>query len=110
MINKYLKYMQEDYTVRNITFPFSEQKNIRDRLKKHLPVYTIRVDKEYNKYHYGDFVKTTWGAILEVIEVIKLKSIKNYIHYNELDQKTKKNLLKYNKLESIKLIYRKGSW
>jgi hypothetical protein len=54
-----------------ITFPKNEWADIQKRLNENEIVYTIRVDKEYEKYSIGDTLVTEWNTKIKILSVKK---------------------------------------
>jgi len=107
MLNEYLGYIQES-VYKLITFPKTEHAAIKQRFQTRNPVYTVRVDKEYDQYKAGEILETEWGSLVKVVSVEKIKDIKKYKYFNELTFKQVKFLKKYNKLDIVELTYVRG--
>jgi len=97
MLSNYLEFIQNKL----ITFPNNEHKDIKDRLLKNLPVHSIRVDKEYNKYRPGQIYKTQFGIPIKITKVNKLTNINQYIFFKHLTTAQKNYLKRFNKIDHI---------
>ena len=87
--------------IKIMSFPKEEIPIIRKELMKGKIQSTVRVGKEYNKYHEGEVYRFDSKILIEIIEVIKAKSIEEYKYYSELSETKKKYLSKFNKLDFI---------
>jgi len=101
MLSEYLNYIQENNNIETITFPKDEWNSVKRRLNEGKKVHSIRVDKEYGKYKLGQIYKTEWGQLVKVIGIKRLKSINEYLYFNELTPEQSEYLKNKNKLEHI---------
>lgn len=71
-----------------IYLPQKEEAKIKNILEERDKFYTIVIASEYGKYRKGDYVKTSWGQRLIVIDTKIMKDFemfkKEYIHHPEL--------------------------
>lgn len=86
-----------------MTFPKDEHKEIFKRTNNNLPFYTIRVDKEFNKYYKNQIVDSDLGIKLKIIDFKTINSIKEYQFFEYLSPPQQKYLEKFNKLNIITL-------
>ena len=86
-----------------ITFPKNEWVSIKKRLNSGKIVYTIRVYAERHKYLENNIYQTEWGAPVQIISVIEIKSINDYQFKEYLNDKMKNDIGGARKLEVITL-------
>lgn len=98
-----MKSILEFVNQKHITFPKDEHKTILKGLETKNYFYTIRVDKEYNKYHIGDILNSDIGVKLKVLDVKNIKDIKEYQFYEYLTPSMIEYLTQFKKLNVIKL-------
>jgi hypothetical protein len=91
-----------------ITFPKNEWIDIKTRLDENKIVYTIRVDKECNKYKEGDILMTEWKSKVRILSVKKLSGgikelEKEYQFYNQLNNEMIIEISPFMEIEIISL-------
>ena len=89
-----------------ITFPKDEWEDIRRRLDNNQVVWTIRVDKEYEKFKVGDVLDTEWNEKIEILSVKKINNgikelEKEYQFFDKLTGEMLEELKPYNAMEII---------
>jgi len=97
-LNDYLNILFES----KIDFPKNEYISIKKDLKENKIVNSIRVDKEYNQYKKGQIYSTPFKFNIIIVDVIKLKNIKEYKYFKSLSNTQIAYLEKFDKLDWIK--------
>ena len=82
-----LKEIRQMLPVVNMPFPKSEWDSLKKRLKKRLPIYTTRIQKEQDKYKKGMKVTVSfWPKPLTIKEVKTYTYIDDHPFYDHLTQ------------------------
>ena len=96
--------------MRLIYFPQKEEAKIKNMLVEREKFYTIVIASELGKYRKGDYVKTSWGQRLIVIDTKIMKDFETFkkeiVHYPDLkdtDLAEIKQAFTHKKIEIIEL-------
>ncbi len=91
--------------MKHITFPEDEESKIEQNLRDNGEVWTIRVSKEYGKYHLGEILGSIFGNLV-VEKIFKIDGgidelREKYIYFSEIEQSDVKVLERYEKMNVI---------
>ena len=85
--------------IKQIDFPIEEIKQLKNKSR----IITTRVSQEYNRYHQGDILKTSWEKCYIVDSVQKINCIENHPYYQNLTTKQIQLISKYKKIDVLTL-------
>ena len=96
--------------MRLIYFTEKEEEKIKNILEEKNTFFIVVIASQYGKYKKGEYVKTSWGQRLLVIDAILIKDFEDfkqkYVHYPELkdtDLEAVQKAFVYKKVELIQL-------